>query len=136
MGKRKTTVPPHISYHWRFLHHDCGKTWREISEMKNYHCFSKATICRHMVRDPMEPSAVDRRKFNKGRPKKLTPRDERNILRECEVLRQTAGHFTVKRVLANFSNQKQSSVLRDDPQGFTEIWYALLSLTKKRCFTS
>ena len=101
MGKRKTTVPPHISYHWRFLHHDCGKTWREISEMKNYHCFSKATICRHMVRDPMEPSAVDRRKFNKGRPKKLTPRDERNILRECEVLRQTTGHFTVKRVLAN-----------------------------------
>ena len=75
--------------------------------MNDYGRFSKATICRHMKRNPMEPVAVDRRKFNKGRPRKLTKRDERTILRECEILRETVGHFTVKRVIANSPKKDQ-----------------------------
>lgn len=36
----------------------------------------------------------DKRKQNKGRPRKLTQRDERNILRALPRLRNSRGHFT------------------------------------------
>lgn len=36
----------------------------------------------------------DQRKYNKGRPRKLTERDERNILRSLPRLRHSVGHFT------------------------------------------
>ena len=73
------------------------KTWKEISEMKDYKKYSKATICRHMKRK-IDDSVVDKRKHNKGRPQKLSEREKRNILRQVEVLRRDYGYFTTKRL--------------------------------------
>ena len=42
---------------------------------------------------------VDRRKFNKGRPAKLTDRDRRSILRQVDVLRsRNEMNFSVKKI--------------------------------------
>eukprot|EP00794_Sanderia_malayensis_P010595 gene10595-11716_t len=90
-------VPLAVSIHWRYLHQDQNKTWREISGVKKYGKYSKATICRHMKR-PIEDTTVDKRKNNKGRPPKLTVRDKRNILRQVEILRRDYGYFTTKRL--------------------------------------
>jgi len=94
---RGALVPLTISLHWRFLHQDLGWTSTQIMGMRKYKTFSKATICRHMKK-PTDECLVDRRKFNKGRPPKLTERQQRGILREAERLRRTDGHFTIKRL--------------------------------------
>ena len=44
--------------------------------------YSKATIYRHAKLPINETDSLDRRGQNKGRPRKLTDRDERNLVRE------------------------------------------------------
>lgn len=90
------------SIHWRYLHQDLGKTWREISEMRKhgYDRFSKATICRHMKKDINE-KVLDKRKNNKGRPKLLTDRDKRLIMRQVQILRKRNVNFTARRLKIN-----------------------------------
>ena len=78
-ANKRERVPYDASLHWRYLHQDGMKTWKEIASMKDYKKYSKATICRHMRRK-IEDSVIDRRKYNQGRPQKLTERDKRNIL--------------------------------------------------------
>ena len=51
MTKSMTKVPPKVSIHQRYLHQDSRKTWLEISKMKSYGKYSKATICRNMVKN-------------------------------------------------------------------------------------
>ena len=98
--KKINFVPLEVSVHWRYLHQDLGKTWKEIhsDKKKGYHKFSKATICRHMKKG-ITDKVIDKRKHNKGRPKKLSERDHRHINRQVEVLRSRGEvNFTVKRV--------------------------------------
>ena len=96
-NKRKL-VPLSFSIHWRYMHQDGKKTWRDIKKLPKYKQFSKATISRHMSK-ALGDVVADRRKTNKGRPRKLTLRDERNILREAEKLRKACGYFSTKRVI-------------------------------------
>lgn len=94
----RNTVPLDVSLHWRYLHQDLKKTWVEIRSYKpGYKKFSKATICRHMKKEIGE-KVFDKRKVNTGRPKKLTTRDERNLLRQINVLRSQRVNFTIKRL--------------------------------------
>ena len=65
--------------------------------MKDYKKYSEATICGHM-KGKIDDSVVDNRKYNKGRPEKLTERDKRNIIRQVEILRRDYGYFTTKRL--------------------------------------
>ena len=51
MTKNLQRVPLEVSIHWHYLHQDGGKTWFEISKTKSYGKYSKATICRHMVKN-------------------------------------------------------------------------------------
>ena len=44
-------VPLNVSINWRYLHHDAGKRCSEISKMRSYWKYSKATICRHMKKN-------------------------------------------------------------------------------------
>ena len=91
-------VPIEFSIHWRYLHQDGGKTWAEIKASKReYRKFSKATICRHMKKTLGE-IVPDRRKLNQGRPRKLSARDERNLLRQIGVCRQQNVNFTIRRL--------------------------------------
>ena len=90
-------VPLAVSLHWRYLHQDQKKTWKEIAALKKYAKYSKATICRHMKR-PIGDDVIDKRKNNKGRPPKLTARDKCIILRQVEILRRDYGYFTTERL--------------------------------------
>ena len=90
-------VPLTVSVHWRYLHQDGGMSSSQIRSLKDYSKYSKATICRHMKKETNE-TTIDKRKQNKGRPTKLTDRDRRNVLRQVEVLRNSCGYFTTKRI--------------------------------------
>lgn len=83
------------SIYMRYLHQDKGLSCYQI--MKRFPQFSKATICRHMKRS-IDNNVFDRRSRNPGRPKKLTTRDERNIIRAVHRLRVSIGSFTAKRL--------------------------------------
>ena len=98
MTKNLQRVSLEVSIHWRYLHQDAGKTWFEISKMKSYGKYSKATICRHMVKN-IGDLVPDKRKQNQGRPTKLSDRQKRNILRQAKVLQEEVGNFSVKRVM-------------------------------------
>ena len=41
-------VPFDVSINWCFLHHDAQKTYSDISNMRSYRKYPKATIYRHM----------------------------------------------------------------------------------------
>ena len=98
MTKNLQRVSLEVSIHWRYLHQDGGKTWFEISKMKSYGKYSKATICRHMVKN-IGDLVPDKRKQNQGRPTKISDRQKRNILRQAKVLQEEVGNFSVKRVM-------------------------------------
>ena len=91
-------VPLEISIHWRDLHQDGRKSWLEISNMKSYGKYSKATMCRHMVKN-IGDLVPDKRKQNQDRPIKLSYRQKRNILHQAKVLQEEVGNFSVKRVM-------------------------------------
>ena len=44
-------VPLDVSINWCYLHQDAEKTYSEISNMRLYWKYSKATICRHMKKN-------------------------------------------------------------------------------------
>ena len=122
--KKRERVPFAVSLHWRYLHQDKMKTWKEIASMKDYKKYSKATICRHMKRK-IDDSVIDKRKHNKGRPQKLSERDKRNIMRQVEILRRDYGYFTTKRlkvfagVSADISDETVRRVLRANGLKYT-----------------
>jgi transposase len=98
--QQQKRVPIEVSIHWRYLHQDMKKSSKEIQadRARGYHLYSKATICRHMKKS-VSDAVVDRRKFNKGRPAKLTDRDRRSILRQIDVLRsRNEMNFSVKKI--------------------------------------
>ena len=98
MTKNLQRVPLEVSIHWRYLHQDGGKTWFEISKMNLYGKYSKATICRHIVKN-IGDLVPDKRKQIQGRPTKLSGRQKRNILRQAKVLQEEVGNFSMKRVM-------------------------------------
>ena len=77
------------------------KTGIKISELvKMYPQYSPRSVYRH-AKAPLgeeEAPVRDRRRFNTGRPSKLTIRDKRNLLRSIKHLRATEGWFTAKRL--------------------------------------
>ena len=60
--------------------------------------YSKATIYRHATKALGQSSREDKRKKNKGRPRKLSIRDERKIIRSIPALRKEEGSFSSKRI--------------------------------------
>ena len=82
--------------------------------------YSKASIYRHAKKPIGEAPAHDKRKENKGRPSKLTPKDKRRILRSVKTLRATDGSFTSPwiaveaGVASKVSNRTVRRVLKND----------------------
>ena len=58
--------------------------------------YSRATVFRHVKR-PIKRE-FDKRKNNPGRPRKLTERDERNLIRHIHRLRHSIGPFTLRKL--------------------------------------
>ena len=70
----------------------------KIAEIvKMYPQYSRRSIYYH-AKKPFNEEAHDKRKNNKGAPRKLTLRDQRLILRLIPILRRTEGSFTAKRL--------------------------------------
>ena len=97
-GKKLQRVPLDVSIHWHYLHQDAGKTYSEISKMRPYWKYSKATICRHMKKN-IGDLVVDLRKNNQVRTPELSARQKRNILRQTKLLQEEMRNFCVKRVM-------------------------------------
>ena len=96
MVKNLPRVPLDVSIYWCYLHQDAGKTYSEISKMRSYWKYSKATICRHIKKN-IGDLVVDLGKNNQGRPPKLSVRQNRNILRQTKLLQEEMGKLCVKR---------------------------------------
>ena len=82
------------SLYMRFLYVEKGVPVFDL--MKRFPGYSRATIFRHVKRPVNRP--FDKRKLNKGRPKKLSLRDERNIVRQISRMRSKIGPFTLKKL--------------------------------------
>ena len=91
MAKKLQRVPLDVSIHWCYLHQDAGKTYSEISKMRSYWKYSKATICRHMkknIGDLFEWFKNNHMKANADKCHLLVTRDT--------VVTATIGDFNVK----------------------------------------
>ena len=81
------------SLYMRFPYVEKGVPVSEL--MKRFLGYSRATIFRHVKRPVNRP--FDKRKINKGRPKKLwLIRDELNIVRQISRMRSKEGPFALK----------------------------------------
>ena len=70
----------------------------EITELRSYWNYSKATICRHMKKN-IGDIEEELGKHNHGRPPKLSVRQVRKILRQTKHSQEEMGKFCVKRVM-------------------------------------
>jgi len=78
------------------LHQHTGVKVKEL--LKMFPEYSTATIYRQCKKTIGGFDPVDKRKFNKGRPSKVTEQDRRAIIRALLKLRETEGSFTAPRV--------------------------------------
>ncbi len=94
--KSKAYVPKETSIYMRYLFQDKGLRGNEL--LKRFPKYSKATIYRHVKLPINDVATFDKRKHNKGRPRKLSIRDERNIIRHLRLCRTTIGYFSASRL--------------------------------------
>ena len=78
------------------LHQHAGMKVKDLINM--FPDYSPASIYRHSKKPIGGFDPVDKRKFNKGRPSKVTEQDRRAILRALIKLRETEGSFTAPRI--------------------------------------
>ena len=77
----------------RHLHQD--KEIKQLKYVKRFPNYSKYNIYTH-AKPPDEATKTDRRKLKKGRPKVLSIRDDREIIKTFSMLRETLGSFRIK----------------------------------------
>ena len=82
-----------MSMYMKYLHDHGGLSGAEIH--RRYPQFSRRSIYRQLQG---EIDKIDRRKQNPGRPRKLTVRDERKILRAVHTIRKSHPSFTIKQI--------------------------------------
>lgn len=102
----KNRVTIEDSLYMRMLYQENGVPVKELCQ--RFPTYSRATIFRHVKRPLERP--FDRRKLNEGRPRKLTLRDERNIVRHVNRLRKVIGPFTVRKIAREAGISKNISV--------------------------
>lgn len=98
----------------RALHQVSGMKISRIARMPRIAGrYSLATIYRQ-AKIPLYADKEDRRKRNKGRPAKMSQRDNRRVLREIRKLRRTEGSFSSKRlqISAGMENSISNRTLR------------------------
>lgn len=93
-------IPNEVSIYLRLLHQENGLKLADIA--RKYPQYATRSVYRH-GKLPVGEKAIDKRKFNSGRPKKLTERDIRNIERAIIKLRKQVGSFPVRAVKSEAS---------------------------------
>lgn len=102
---------------------ECGSLMSSIVQ-KFKKLYSTATIYRHAAKKIGNAEIVDRRSGNRGRPRLLTVRERRRILRAIPKLRNLEGSFSSRRVAVfagvekTVSNRTVRRVLRSAGYGF------------------
>ena len=96
MTRTLTKIPPHASFRLRYLFQEKGVRGNEL--LKLYPEFSRISLYRDAVESIDLIQIVYKRKLNKGRPKKVSLREERIIFREIRKLREELGSFAIKRL--------------------------------------
>jgi len=95
MKSKQNKVSMQVSLHLRYLYQDKGLRGKQLLAV--YPKLSKATVYRHATKN-INDNIIDKRKFNRGRPSKLTLRARRSILRQIPILRRQYGSFTIRRL--------------------------------------
>ena len=96
-----TKIPLPVSIRMRYLFQDKGVRGKELIKM--FPKYSRRSIYRHASK-PIDAVADDKRKQNPGRPRKLSTRDTRAIVREIPRLRESVGSFTYKTLKSCYRN--------------------------------
>ncbi|CAB4035379.1 Hypothetical predicted protein [Paramuricea clavata] len=96
MVKSRKPVPVKTSLYMRYLFQEKGVRGSQL--LQAFPKYSKATVYRHVKLPIDDCERHDKRKYNKGRPRKLTVREERNLVRELRKLRATIGSFSASRL--------------------------------------
>ena len=89
-------IPLAVSIHLRYLYQEQKLSGKELC--KRYPMYSQASIYRHAKKLIHDDKHFDGRTLNKGRPRKLSERDRRALLRQIPKLRNTVGFFSTKRL--------------------------------------
>lgn len=84
-------IPISVSIHVRYLYQDMGVTVSELT--RRYPQYSRTSLLRH-ARKKIDDVKSDGRHKNKGRPEKVSIRDERHIIRSIKSLTEVVGTFT------------------------------------------
>jgi len=100
-------VNPRHSLEIAIQHQEFGVSLAKLCE--KYKNYSRATVYRHSKIPVGQSLPVDKRKYNRGRPTKLSKQDERAILRAVPKLRQTEGSFTTPRIAVEAGVSKSVS---------------------------
>ena len=88
---RKNRLPKETSVYMKFMYHEKGMRGKKL--VKAFPKYSKATVYRHAKLPFEEKPSLDKRNSNRGRPRKLTARDERNLIRQLRLCRERMGSF-------------------------------------------
>ena len=93
-NNRKTEkIPKETSLYFRVLHQEGKISFAEIK--RRYPQYALRSIHRHCKKSVRQ---FDRRSENKGRPAKLSARDERTVIRSLRSLRTERSSFTANKV--------------------------------------
>ena len=84
-------MPLAVSEELRIMHQKFGVGLKEL--LKQYPQYPKTSIYRHSLKRLGELKE-DKREFGKGRPRKLTERDKRSVIRSLVSLRENVGTFS------------------------------------------
>ena len=93
--KKYQKMPLAVSVELRIMHQKFGVGLREL--LKQYPQYPKTSIYRHSLK-PLGELKEDKRKFGKGRPRKLTERDKRSVIRSLVSLRENVGTFSSREI--------------------------------------
>ena len=90
-------VTPRLSAYLYIMHVDQGVSVRKLSHLHPQ--YSLATIHRHATKKIW--SEQKRQCIKTGRPKKINPREQRNLIRQLYLCREQEGNFTSARLQYN-----------------------------------
>ena len=93
---KRAKIPIEHSCQIRALFQTCMVRGKKLLGM--FPQYSRAQIYVHAKKPINGDLATDKRRLNKGRPRKFTPYDERSMTRTIPKLRQLEGTFTSKRL--------------------------------------
>ena len=89
-------IPIRDSAHMASLHQHGSLIVKEVVRL--FPTYSQASIYRHCERHIGPSDPVDKRRFNRGRPSKITKQGRHSIIRSLKQLRETEGSFTSPRI--------------------------------------